>query len=296
MKMRKRTTCTILVLTALAITSACSDKEDRNSENKGTLKILLTDAPFPSSEVSQVNVTIDQVAIKQSDDTTTTDIDESGFEILSNQTASYNLLDLRNGTVATLASIDTIAAGTYTEIRLRIVDATIVLTDGTELALKIPSGNSSGLKIKIDGGLTVRGGNTSALILDFDVSRSFVVTGRNPHSGAIKGFIFKPVIRATAEDISGTLEGTVTDSATKAAVNGAFIRVIRVAQQDTMTVLTNASGYYALIGVLPDSYKVIASYEGFANDTIESAVVETNKTSVADFELHPVAQTTGSGN
>lgn len=287
MKRKMKTSWSVLTAIALIVLVSCTAKDDADN-TRGSLKVLLTDAPFPGDEVSAVNVTIDQVSIKQSDDLTTEETDESGFLILSEETTSYNLLYLRNGTVATLANIESIEPGTYTEIRLHIVSAEIVLTDGSVFDLKIPSGSSSGLKIKIDGGLEVRGGNPSALILDFDVSRSFVVKGRNPHTGIINGFNFKPVIRAVAEDISGSLAGTVTNADKTIALPNAEVKIINPATQDTMTALTNESGYYAVIGLLPDSYKVIASKSEFVNDTVPVAVVEKYNTTVVDFALEAV--------
>lgn len=290
--MKRKMTTNWLILSvasvAVMLMVSCTATDETGNNDKGSLKILLTDAPFPADEVSEVNVTIDQVSIKQSDDLTTEETDESGFVILSEETTTYNLLDLRNGTVATLANIESIEPGTYTEIRLHIVTAEIVLTDGSIFDLKIPSGSSSGLKIKIDGGLEVRGGNPSALILDFDVSRSFVMKGRNPHNGIINGFNFKPVIRAVAQDISGSLNGTVTNADKTVALPNAAVKIISSDAQDTITALTNEAGYYAVIGLLPDSYKIIASKSEFVNDTVPVAVVEKYNTTVVDFALDAV--------
>lgn len=288
MKRKMKNSFQVLTAIALVLLVSCTAKDDAGSNEKGSLKVMLTDAPFPGDEVSEVNVTIDQVSIKQADDLTTEETDESGFLILSEETNSFNLLELRNGSVATLANIESIEPGTYTEIRLHIVSAEIVLTDGTLFDLKIPSGSSSGLKIKIDGGLEVRGGNPSALILDFDLARSFVAKGRNPQSGTIKGFNFKPVIRAVAEDISGSLAGTVTNAEKTLALPNAGIEIISSDLQDTLTALTNETGYYAVIGLLPDTYKVIAMKSEFLNDTVAAAVVEKYSATTVDFALEAI--------
>lgn len=290
MKKKMKTSWSIFTVTAIALTmlASCTPKDETGDNNKGSLKVLLTDSPFPADEVRAVNVTVDRVSIKQPDDLTTEETDESGFLVLSEETNTYNLLDLQNGTVATLANIESIGPGTYTEIRLHIVSAEIVLIDGSVFDLKIPSGSSSGLKIKIDGGLEVRSGNLSTLILDFDVSRSFVMKGRNPHTGVINGFNFKPVIRAVAEDISGSMEGTVTNADKTVALPNAAIRIISSDMQDTLTALTNEAGYYAVIGLLPDSYKVIASKSEFVSDTVFAAGVEKYNIATVDFALDAV--------
>jgi len=294
--MKRRMKTALLFLGALTVVflAACSNNDEINSSNKGSLKIFLTDAPFPSDDVSEVNIVIDEVSIRKSDDTGTAE-DESGWMKLPSEKEEFNLLNLQNGAVALLADTSEIAMGTYNEIRLHIVSAEVVLKTGETFDLKIPSGTSSGLKIKINEGLVVRGGNPSALILDFDVSRSFLVQGNPGKQGVITGFKFKPVIRATAEDISGTLEGkvatigkSVVDPNQDSTIYLSGAQVMITSSKDTAIAMTNENGYYAVIGLLPDSYKVVGSKEGFVNDTIPSVSVTTNQVTQADLILNPV--------
>ena len=59
----------------------------------------------------------------------------------------------------------------------------------------------------------VDGGLTSELLLDFDLSKSFVMRGNLDKPSGIIGFIFKPVIKAVNNTTAGRLEGLVTDTA-----------------------------------------------------------------------------------
>ena len=128
--------------------------------NRGVLTIKITDAPFPSDLVEEANITIDMVTLKKSDsymdesemetetETENTSMsDTTAFIILSEETQTINLLDLSNG-VTQVLSENEIPVGDYNEIRLHITEAGILLKDGREFDLKVPSGNASGLKIK----------------------------------------------------------------------------------------------------------------------------------------------------
>lgn len=59
-------------------------------------------------------------------------------------------------------------------IRVHVVDARIMLTGGNDYDLRIPSGSSNGLKIKIEPAISTGEGQTSDVLLDFDISKSEV--------------------------------------------------------------------------------------------------------------------------
>src|SRR3990167_5116760 len=83
----------------------------------------------------------------------------------------------------------------------------------------IPSGDASGLKVYIDPPLEIRTGAVSELMLDFDVSKSFVVQGNPETPAGIKGFHFKPVVRVGNSSVHGTISGEVySDNCTPADV------------------------------------------------------------------------------
>lgn len=143
------------------------------------MQVLLVDNPFPFDLVDEVNVTISHVDLREGENTVT----------VMSESETFNLLALQNGVFAELGDIE-IPAGTYTEARLAVEDATVLMKDGQSFDLKVPSGT---VRVKLDG-VTVEDGQDVSLTLDFDVSKSFVVQG-NPNTPAgIKGFLLKPTV------------------------------------------------------------------------------------------------------
>ncbi len=197
---------------------------------------------------------------------------------------TFNLLELSNGVTAVLAEED-IPNGVYKEIRLHVVDAGIVMDDeeGTEYDLKVPSGNASGLKIKLDPSLEVEGGAYAEVLLDFDVSRSFVMRGNMKHGkGKVNGFIFKPVVRAVAhvQTTAGDISGNVTDGEEN-PVENALLTLVE--GEDTITSAnTDEEGFYAMMGILPGDYSLILNIDDEDVETTSVSVVA-GESSEQDF-------------
>lgn len=117
-------------------------------------KVRLTDAP---ASYEEVNIDLQEVRIKMDDDTS---------QWISMQTAAgvYNLLELQDG-VDTLISSAVLPEGSVKEIRLVLGTENSIKSGGEYHDLTVPSGSSSGLKIKIDKKL--RGG-VDSVVVDFD--------------------------------------------------------------------------------------------------------------------------------
>jgi hypothetical protein len=170
----------LLLALATAFTlSACDGVMGTSSEGSARLNVRLIDAPFPFDLVDSVVVTIGGVEV----------IGDEGRVTIADDDTSFNLLDLRNGVSALLGSVD-VPAGTYSEARLTVDDASVYLKDGREFELDVPSGR---IKVLLDD-LVVEDGQIVTLTLDFDVNRSFVVNGNPDTPAGIKGFKFKPTI------------------------------------------------------------------------------------------------------
>src|SRR5207253_2424919 len=82
-------------------------------------------------------------------------------------------------------------AGDYTQLRLVVDQATITLVPGVTFrdgsssqALKVPSGAQSGIKVNFAGPLHIEPGATN-LVVDFDVSQSFVFRGDPSHPNGV---------------------------------------------------------------------------------------------------------------
>lgn len=175
------------LLIALAMFTAGCDRltgvpETGSASGTGTMKVLLTDAPFPFDLVDEANVSISKVEL----------ISESeGRFVLSDETTSYNLLDLRDGVTTDLTEETELPSGQYHQIRLSVDDASIQLNDGRSFDVKVPSGT---IRILLNDFVVESDGSVS-LTLDFDAGESFVVQGNPDTPAGIKGFLFKPVVK-----------------------------------------------------------------------------------------------------
>jgi len=241
------------------------------NNDTGTIKISLTDAPFPAEWVTEANVTIDQIEIRNSGAS-----DTSKYVVLSEEAQSFNLLDLANGVTASLVNLE-IPVGNYDLIRLRVSTAEVVMTDGTVYTLAIPSGSTSGIKVFINPDLEVAGGLTSELLLDFDVSKSFVVQGKTDTISDIKGFHFKPVLRVANVSTTGRITGTVLKADTT-GFPGVTISVI--AGDSVLTsAISDTEGKYTILGIPAGTYDLTAEAPNVEAVTVTGVtVVAGNKT------------------
>ena len=253
------------------VLAGCGDG-GASSADMGTLTLRLADAP--GEEVESAVIWTSGVSV----------VGEDGIQVLSTDTATYDLLSLQGGVTAALGSAE-IPVGTYNQLRLVVDSARVTLkspvtfTDGSPTAsLKVPSGSESGLKVNLDSVEVIPG--ETVLLVDFDVSRSFVFQGP---PGGPKSASFKPVIHATVMNVAGSIAGTVQPIAARA---GLF------AVQGTDTIATAAAdtlaGAYVLRYLAPGTYSVLARATGY-QDGIVNGVLVGNSQDVTgvDFTLVP---------
>jgi uncharacterized surface anchored protein len=260
-------TLRLFALIALGSIGVAGCGSDSMGTGTGLLTVRITDAPFPFSDVARVDVFVVRVDARTSEPTDAEATDESstnGWTTVATPNISINLLDLGAGKTTNLGAT-TLATGTYNGFRL-IIDpsrSSITLKDGTQPAIQFPSAGHSGIKINLDTPIQLTE-NGSVMTLDFDVGRSFVMRGNN----ARNGFNFKPVIRAVAEDITGSVTGSVhANSATGAAVSGATVEVLTagslLADADPTHIVrstsTDANGNFRIAFLLPGTYVLRAT-------------------------------------
>jgi hypothetical protein len=240
----------LLGFAAVAGVAACSD--NNGPSGSGTVVVRLTDAP--SDDLQSATIFVSEVSVKGSGVS-------ASDEVISSTKASYDLLTLQNGVTATLGSA-TVPSGTYSQIRLVVDSARVVLKAGhtfadgsTTAKLTVPSGSESGLKVVISPPVTVTSGQT-VLLIDFDISQSFVFQGPSSHPN---GILFKPVLHATALDVAASISGTITPASSNATVYA-------IAGTDTVqtTSANTTTGAYTLSFLPPGTYVVAAKATGFA--------------------------------
>lgn len=277
MKIKIASTLIFTVLFLLFLYLGCDDSV--NNTDTGILSILLTDSPFPIDSVAEANVTINKIEGRQNQ----LDSDNTPFLLLSERDHSYNLLTLQNGVTADLAQIE-VPEGNYNLVRLYISAASIKLKNGSVFDLTVPSGAQTGIKIFIEPPIRVEGDLTTELLLDFDVSQSFVVQGNPEPPDGINGFHFKPVIRAANVSTSGTITGKVFDNS-PLEISGAYIWI----DQDPIEYSGySVNGEYTISGIPEGIYTVKVSMDGYNPASAEGVeVVAGNKSHLDDFILTP---------
>ena len=290
---RRKLALTTFIITALVAVivsfSSCQEEYVREEiiddpiddpvgqSEKGEIIIRLTDAPFPTDLVDEANITVYKIEIRAKDEQ-----QENSSLILSEEKQSFNLLDLTNGVTVTLADT-TIDDGSYDEIRLFIDSASVVLKDSTVFDLKIPSGKQSGLKIKLNPAIIIDSLSSEEILLDMDVSKSFVVQGNPKTPAGIRGFIFKPVVKATTPSTTGILQGTVTDDEDK-PVEGAQISVYAADTLYTSS-FTEDNGEYKILGIEAGTVDVEFEKDGYAATRKEAIEITAKNTTVLNATL-----------
>ncbi len=175
----------------------------------------------------------------------------------------YDLLQLNNGAEALLAEAE-VEAGDLNAVRVILGSDNKVVVDGDTLDLFVPSGSQSGLKIKINEDIDA--GEEYELIIDFDASKSIVVTGNDK-------YILKPVIRVDLvedEDEFGGISGVVFPldlSSTVWAIDSDDDSVSTIPEEDgTFLIDMLEAGDYSVVTV-PDEES------DFENMTIDDVSV-----------------------
>lgn len=222
--------------------SACDNDDEQAGTGNSRMEVRLTDAP---GDYKKVLIDIRSVEIHT--DAGATDKD-GGWVTLGNiNPGIYNLLDFSNGR-DTLLAASNLPAGNISQIRLILgPNNSLVLNDGTTKPLKTPSGQQSGLKVKINALLVPD--VTYVVLLDFDASKSIVARGNGDYN-------LKPVIRAITSAVAGGIRGTVTP-----VMPGNEIHVIETAPGangliDTVGGFTDANGNYLIKGLIGGNYTV----------------------------------------
>lgn len=204
------------------IYTACKKDSSEPTIVSADLQIRLTDAPAVYDSVM-----IEIIGVEVHSDRT------NGWINLSVPfPGQYNLLQYANGLDTLIASAK-LPTGNVSQIRLILGSNNTVTKNGVTYPLIIPSGSQSGLKLQIHK--EIIGGVTNIILLDFDAGRSIVEQGNGV-------FHLKPVIRASAIGVDGSIAGSISPvvPALAYAISGT----------DTFTSPVNANGNF-LIGSVP---------------------------------------------
>lgn len=302
--MKKHGKLALPLLAALAM-AACDDG-GTGSGGPARVSIRLTDAP---GDLKEAWVKIDRIYLKGGPADSTSN---GSVDLLTTQTGWVDLLTLSGGRTAELVNGATAPAGRYSELRLVVCNAYIVEKDGdvyatrdTELPagvtadgqLQIPSGCSSGFKIKFRGDEPVELESESTIMtVDFDVSQSF-----GHQAGNSGRWVMHPVLHATAVGFAGGIGGTVAvaQGVTLPTCGGSPVAVTAFVPQalaaaDTFTSAVATDGRYK-ITVAPGTYTMAyAPALSYANGdsllvtaapSVATATVASGATATVDYSI-----------
>lgn len=254
--MNKNLKIVAVLLTALVGFSACSKTESGTTQ----LQVRMTDAP---GNYEEINLSVKEIVVKI-DDTTS-----KGYVLEADK--QFNILDFRAGTATPdiLVANEEVPTGKIKEVRLVLNETgNTIKVDGQLYDLKVPSGYSSGWKVKLTEQPTLTPGIAYSLVLDFDAAKSIVKTGNSK-------YILKPVVRGLAVATSGILTGTISPATVQTKVYAIN------ANNDTVGTISDvATGGFSIGGLRTGSYKLSLDAQDttYKDSTINSVSIVAGQT------------------
>lgn len=243
----------------VGLLSSCNENEGPNS-GEARVNFRLVDAPADYDEVW-----VEVLALRVKVDYEGSDMDEddsSWEEIIYDGPQMVNLLDLTGGNSLLIGSED-FPEGEIDQIRLILGENNYLMKGEQKIALKTPSAQQSGLKIKVEE--DIQGGQTYDLIIDFDAAKSIVNAG---NSGNV---ILKPVLRAYVE-VSQGIMGQVFP------LEAQPVQVTIAGNGTEANTFADATGKYSVMGLTPGTYSVtFTPNDAYTPQTLTNIVVEDGK-------------------
>jgi hypothetical protein len=224
----------IVAVVAMVVMLVGGYPAPETAQAKGTLQIMVTDAP-PEEEVTSIMVTVESVEVhkaaaqqeqeqeqeqehgqwqnqeQEQEQSANNSTDEKAgwlpLDILAGN-ETFDLLQIQG--IEEVLAVTELEAGNYTQIRMTISSVQVRLGDGDLQDAILPSGS-----LKFIHPFDIVEGQTTALLFDFDAEKSVNVTG----SGQI---IVKPVVKLSVTKPQKVEPGTKhVKIATPSLPNGA---------------------------------------------------------------------------
>ena len=255
---------------------SCQEPEEIPEPESGRILLRLTDAPFPHDLVSQVNVTFSKVAVLPAS-TDHKDADLTQQMEISKIPLSVNLLQLTNGITITMANTD-VLEGDYKGLKLFISKASIRLRDSRVFDLNLGTRNGKHYELFVPVNLEIQAGLTKDLLLDFDVSRSFIPRYSTDSRSDIAGFLFNPTVKLSDAYNSGSITGIITSSLENkiSRLEGAQITILSAGSVVTTT-FTDFSGMYTVLGLDPGNYDIQVDMKGYDTQMMSNVLVRSQE-------------------
>ena len=288
-KMKKVLVAVSFIFFASVVFVACQKSDAGKPSNGQSLSVYLTDGPGKFDKVllqiNMVEAKLDTSAEHMHDDQfgdhngmkdVDGDDDHRGhdefgqWDTLDIKPGSYDLLSLRNGVDALLAT-GTIN-GTIRKIRITIGSVTVI-KDGVSYNVNMMPGLTNYLYIHIHNEHINSSGNDKKLWVDFDVARSIIeINGK---------FYLRPVLKPFCDKNFAEIEGVVLPAAA-----GAVVKAYNAT--DTASAIPENDGRYKIRGLPEGTYSIsFLGSNGYKDTTISNISITKGKdTKVATVTLH----------
>lgn len=218
----------------------------------GSVEIQLTDAPADYLEQAWLYTS----GVFLSDPGA-----QAGRRYLEDAPAAYDLLTLRDGVTASLG-VANMATGNLNRVFLSLDSVAVVLRPGyqfpdgsTRRRLPLPPSVQDSLSVDISTSVAVSHGDTSRVIVEVDVNRTFPLDQLPGQDGVVPGISFQPSPRASDLSRTGELSGSV-GATTSADLTALLLQATRVGGADTLTTAVRSDGTYGFFFVEPGDYEL----------------------------------------
>ncbi|MGW8123382.1 DUF4382 domain-containing protein [Roseivirga echinicomitans] len=194
MKNLKLLIATLLIIPTLIFTSCDNDSDEL--DGTGSARLEATDAAVDAENITGVFLSVDEAQFIANGNIKTSIVFDTPKE--------FNLMDYQNGETYILGETE-LDAGAYDEIRLILTSsnqAYVKYVNGTKDQIEVPSGSTSGYKIK--GDFDVMANGMTELVLDVDLRKALVKRGNGE-------FNLRPTARLISKSTTGTIMGTVDE-------------------------------------------------------------------------------------
>ena len=268
----------------------------------GTLRISVTDAPFPFDFVQSASVVIREVQVR--------DRDRDQWEIVFSGSRTIDLVPLTNGVAELLVEVP-IDPGTYDQVRLIVDAGEVVLKPETVVRddhvfntaggdLFFPSGAQTGIKVDISNAIVVTTELSGDLMLDFPLDQNFVFNGPMTHAPGVMRVLFTPVVHAENVSTNGSVvvevlgdNATPDDTSDDVPLENATVRLLDALDVQQASGPTDATGR-AQLSVVPGTYTLtVEATSHDPGEITDLVVVLANLTDAGTITLEADTEITG---
>jgi len=296
---------TLLLFTGCMMDTVTPEPDNGDSQNlsKGTLKIYLTDALEKNGANDTYNTILISISRIEAHfveaDEKQQDIEDAGgkskkgnWQVIAEWDEGYevDLIELEGKSI--LLASELLLPGKYTQLRVFLEGQAIIIVNGEEHDLDIPSVGQTG--IKLNHPFEIIPGQITELTLDFDAQKSIIKTGNGEYKlkpvigiissysqdegelyfGSIEGLVYRL-------DELGDIAGVIEEASVK-------IEGLTLPYGETYggTTTTDLGGYYTIIDIPFGVYKVTASAGGYI-ESFQNIIIDSDEVITVDFELEP---------